>query len=296
MRPILALMKKNQTPGNRTADQPRALIRLAAHLVLPLVIAAVFLLGWLLRESYLLSVAVVVSVCLVEPQSRLISHSARAHGIAVIGAPGVGKSRLLGRVLAWGDFLSGILQLICDPISTTIDNFSHKLVTELHYLPESEQLKYRERIRYFDMSGKDGYVLPLPLYFRLGTERSLRKIAVRLPQLYRKSEPDLATRPIMGAAPLTRIGTYTGIVLAALGFQITEAESLLRHPTAWLDRFSQAEQRYSSAAEAVRFFRDDYCRMRPSERERLTTALLDRIFPFPWIGGCGRCLAQASLA
>jgi hypothetical protein len=279
MRPILALMKKNQTPGNRGADQPRALISLAARPVLPLVIAAVFLLGWLLLESYLLSVVVVVSVCLVEPRSRLISHSARARGIAVIGAPGVGKSRLLGRVLAWGDFLSGIPQLICDPIGTTIDNFLSKLVTELHYLPESEQRKYRERVKYFDLSGSSGYVLQLPLYFRLGTERSLREIAVRLPQLYRKSEPDLATRPIMGAAPLTKIGTYTGIVLTALGFQITEAKSLLSHPTAWFDRLSLAEKRYPSSAEAVRFFREEYCRMRPSEHERLTTAFLDRLFP-----------------
>ena len=182
-------------------------------------------------------------------------------------------------MVAWGDFLSGIPQLICDPIGTTIDNFLHKLVTELHYLPESEQRKYRERVRYFDLSGSDGYVLKLPLYFRLGTERSLREIAVRLPQLYRKSEPDLATRPIMGAAPLTRIGTYTGILLCALGYQITEATSLLRNPTAWLDRFTLAEKRYPAAAEAVRFFRDEYCRMRHSDRERLTTAFLDRIFP-----------------
>ena len=94
-------------------------------------------------------------------------------------------------MVAWGDFLSGIPQLICDPIGTTIDNFLHKLVTELHYLPESEQRKYRERVRYFDLSASDGYALQLPLYFRLGSERSLREIAVRLPQLYRKSEPDL---------------------------------------------------------------------------------------------------------
>jgi hypothetical protein len=269
----------NQMRCNRGANQPRVYIGLAARLVLALVIAAVFLLGWLLRESFLLSVAVVVSVCLVDPRSRLISHSARARGVAVIGAPGVGKSRLLGRVLAWGDFLSGIPQLICDPIGTTIDNFLHKLITELQYLPESEQERYRERVRYFDMSGSDGYVLRLPLYFRLGTERSLREIAVRLPQLYRKSEPELATRPIMGAAPLTKIGTYTGIVLTALGFQITEAKSLLSHPTAWFDRFALAEKRYPAAAEAVRFFREEYCRMRAAERERLTTALLDRLFP-----------------
>src|SRR5918992_522217 len=129
------------------------------------------------------------------------------------------------------------------------------------------------------LSASDGYALQLPVYFRLGTERSLREIAVRLPQLYRKSEPDLATRPIMGAAPLTKIGTYTGIVLTALGFQITEAKSLLSHPTAWLDRFSLAEKRYPAAAEAVRFFREEYCTMRQAERERLTTAFLDRIFP-----------------
>jgi hypothetical protein len=29
----------------------------------------------------------------------------------------------------------------------------------------------------------------------------------------------------------------------------------------------------------VRFFRNDYCKLRSAERERLTTALLDRIFP-----------------
>ena len=183
----------NQTPSNRTTKQPRTLpvlaTRVAARLVLPVGIVSVFLLVWLLDASFL-SVAV-VSVCLVQPHYRLISHSARARGVAVIGAPGVGKSRLLGRVLAWGDFLSGIPQLICDPIGTTIDNFLHKLVTELHYLPESEQKKYRERVRYYDLSASDGYALQLPLYFRLGSERSLREIAVRLPQLYRKSEPDL---------------------------------------------------------------------------------------------------------
>jgi hypothetical protein len=214
-----------------------------------------------------------------EPFHRLISHSARTRGIAVIGAPGVGKSRILGRVLGWGSFLSGIPQLICDPIGTTIDNFLHKLITELQYLPESEQRKYRERVKYFDLSGSSGYVMQLPLYFRLGTERSLREIAVRLPQLYRKNEPDLATRPIMGAAPLTRIGTYTGILLCALGYQITEAESLLRHPTDWFTRFSLAEKRYPSSAEAVRFFREEHCKMRQAERERLTTAFLDRLFP-----------------
>jgi hypothetical protein len=201
-------MKMNNMLGNGTPTQPQALPvlvllkRLATRLVLLAGIAAVCVPGWLLVES-MLPLAVVLSVCLVQPGSRMISHSARARGIAVIGAPGVGKSRLLGRVLSWSDFLSGIPQLICDPIGTTIDNFLHKLVTELPYLPETEQRKYRERIRYFDLSRQDGSVLRLPLYFRLGSERSLREIAVRLPQLFRKSEPELATRPIMGAPPLT---------------------------------------------------------------------------------------------
>ena len=92
---------------NRGANQPRVYIGLAARLGLPLVIAAVFLLGWLLRESCLLSGAVLVSVCLVDPRSRLISHSARARGLAVIGAPGVGKSRLLGAWLPGGTSFPG---------------------------------------------------------------------------------------------------------------------------------------------------------------------------------------------
>jgi hypothetical protein len=174
---------------------------------------------------------------------REVAHSALSRGVVCFGAPGVGKSRFFGRVKAIQDFVAETPQVIIDPTGGTIDNFLDKVVEIQTYLPRCEGAKLFERIVYCDMSGKDGFVVPFPLYYRLGTERSLWEIAERYPQALRKSDPALITRPIMGWPPLHKIGVYTGMVLAALGYQITEAESLLLHPEQWEERFRQAEER-----------------------------------------------------
>jgi hypothetical protein len=128
------------------------------------------------------------------------------------------------------------------------------------------------------MSGRDGYVVPWPFFYRLGHERSLWEIAERYVQVIRKSDPSLITRPIMGWPPLHKIGVYSGMILAALGYQITEASQLLQHPEQWEDRFRQAEERYPTVAEAVIFFRE-YRHLRKAERERLITAFGEKLFP-----------------
>jgi hypothetical protein len=79
---------------------------------------------------------------------RTLSRSARARGIVSIGAPGVGKSRLFGRVIAWQDFLLDIPQVIIDPSGGTIDNFLGKLVRTLPDLPKHRRNAVWERIRY----------------------------------------------------------------------------------------------------------------------------------------------------
>jgi hypothetical protein len=203
-------------------------------------------------------------------------------GIYLLAGRGTGKSRMLGRKIAMQDFLAGFPQVIFDPVGATIDNFLDKVMWLLHDLPQLEPDPVWERIIYVDMSGKDGAVVPFPLYYQLGTERSLLEIAERYLQTIIKSNPDLFHAQVLGWPPLHRIGDYSGIVLAALGYQITEAEDLLDNPEEWetAGLFAKAEQVSPEAKRAVAYFRNTYIPMREADRARLTTPFLDKIFTF----------------
>jgi hypothetical protein len=161
---------------------------------------------------------------------RAIPKSALPRGVACFGAPGVGKSRYLGRGAAWLLFLSESPQVIFDSTGGTIDNFLDKVIRNLAYLPQDECDKVWERIVYCDMNAQDGYVIPWPFFYRLGHERSMWELSERYLQVLLKSDPGLAQRPIMGWPPMHKIGVYAGMVLAALSYQITEIFDLLRHP------------------------------------------------------------------
>jgi hypothetical protein len=214
-----------------------------------------------------------------QQQARTISHGARSRGIACIGAPGVGKSRLFGRVLAWPDFLAEIPQLIIDPIGGTIDNFLSKIVSTLTYLPKDEHHKVWERLIYVDMHATTGYISPFPLYYTLGNE-SLWDISERYLQVTLKSDPALLTAPRSGWNALRKIGTFTGMALFSLNEQITTAEEFLRNPSRYLSRLTRAQTRYPELAAVIAYFRDEYCKLRPYEREELTTSFKAKIFPF----------------
>ena len=58
--------------------------------------------------------------------ARTLPASARVMGLYVLAGRGTGKSRLLGRKIACGDFFAGIPQVIFDPVGGTIDNFLEK--------------------------------------------------------------------------------------------------------------------------------------------------------------------------
>jgi hypothetical protein len=162
--------------------------------------------------------------------ARVIKRDARSMGIYLLAGRGTGKSRMLGRQIAPQDYFAGFPQVIFDPVGATIDNFLDKVTRFLQHIPTSLHSRFWDRIIYVDMSGKDGIVVPSPLYYRLGTERSLLEVAERYLQTIIKSNPDLFHAQVLGWPPLHRIGVYTGMVLAALGYQITEAEHLLHHP------------------------------------------------------------------
>jgi len=215
-----------------------------------------------------------------QPQRHSLSRGSRSMGIYLLAGRGTGKSRLLGRKIAMQDYLAGFPQVIFDPVGASIDNFLDKVTRFLQSIPASERDLFWDRITYVDMSGKGGAITPFPLYYRLGTERSLLEIAERYLQTIIKSNPDLFHAQVLGWPPLHRIGVYTGMVLSALGYQITEAADLLARPEQWESRFAEAEARFPEAQPAVAFFRNEYIPMREADRARLTTPFLDKIFTF----------------
>jgi hypothetical protein len=202
--------------------------------------------------------------------------SARNMGIHLMAGRGSGKSRLMGRGIAWQDFIRGAPLVILDPAGPTIDNLLDKVAR----LPEDEQETLLPRILHVDMSGKNERVVPFPLYYRLGDDESIHEISQRFLDVVRSSDPSLMNTPMLGWNAVKHIGTYVGMVLATLGYQITEAEDLLTHPQQWAGRLDRAAKLNPDCARPVAFLTGDYMRMDKREREMQTKAFLNKIADF----------------
>src|SRR5581483_1293104 len=87
-----------------------------------------------------------------------LSDTARTMGIHIMGSRGGGKSRMMGRGIAFGDFMRGVPTVVIDPLGQTIDN----LIDKFRRLPDDVQRRHHRRILYVDVSGKGGYVFPMP--------------------------------------------------------------------------------------------------------------------------------------
>lgn len=203
--------------------------------------------------------------------------SARSMGIHIMAGKGSGKSRLMGRVLCWLDFVRGVPLVILDPNGPLIDNFLDKVAR----LPAAYQKQLWKRVIYVDMSGTtggrdaQGHVVPFPLYYRLGSE-SLYEISQRYLDVVRKTDPWLVTASVEGWNALWRIGTHSGMLLTALGCQITEADHLLHNSAAWSNRFTQAIGDYPEVAPAVDFFTNQYMQWDEKTRERRIDAFINK--------------------
>lgn len=202
-------------------------------------------------------------------QRRLIElpDRSRSMGIHLMAGKGSGKSRLMGRVIAFLDFLRGVPMVILDPVGPTIDNLLDKITR----LPREHQESLWRRILYVDMSGQGERVVGWPLYYRLGDE-SLFTISQRYLDVVRRIDPALQSASVEGFNALWRIGTYTGMVLAALDMQITEAGHLFTHLDAWGHRFDQALHAYPDVAPAVSFFRDEFALWKEDKQASRTDA------------------------
>jgi hypothetical protein len=124
------------------------------------------------------------------------------------------------------------------------------------------------------------YIVPFPLLYRTGAERSLLHVAERYLTVIRLSYPQLLEAQVQVFPPLHLIGVHTHIVLSALGLPITHAENLLRHPEEWqrYGTFAEAIRRFPEAAPSVSFFQDEFIPARPVERRRLLNPYFEKIF------------------
>jgi hypothetical protein len=213
--------------------------------------------------------------------ARMLSAGARYNGTYILGAKGSGKSTFEAE-LAWQDYLRGIGQIIIDPIGVGLtDAFLWKLLRFLQQIPFASQYRYLERIKYVNIAAKD-YIVPFPLIYKTGAERSLLEVAERYLHTILISSPWLLHAQVQGWPLLHYVGSQTAIVLAALDYPLTFAQDLLRHPDAWerAGRFQEAIRRYPEAAPAVAFFREEYIPAGEANRRRLLNPYFDKIFTF----------------
>ncbi len=199
--------------------------------------------------------------------SRLVTLDDRARGMGVrlVASRGAGKSRLLGRVIAWLDLVRGTPLVILDPVGSVIDN----LIDKISYLPQREQEELWSRIRYVDLAGHYGQVTPMPLLYRVG-EESLFEIAQRPLDVFRKSDPALTGASVLGWNAVAAIGSRAGMALAAMGLQLTEAPALLDNPRVFEDRLQDALVDFPDLALVVDYFLRSYPALSAREREQQT--------------------------
>jgi hypothetical protein len=216
------------------------------------------------------------------PPILSLTPSGRLMGVYLLASSRSGKSRLLGRGIVWSDYYYEIPQIVIDATGIgTIDNFLDKLITQLQYVGKSQDKRVLHRIKYVNMASSD-YIVPFPLIYETGRERSLLYIAERYINVIRMSHPALLEAQVQGFLPLHYIAVHTHIILAALCLPITRAEELLRHPEEWRNtgKFAEAVRRNPQAAPSVAFFLEEFIPARPAERRRLLNPYSEKIFTF----------------
>lgn len=207
----------------------------------------------------------------------LILDDARAMGIHLMGTKGTGKSRLLGRSIAWLDFLRGVPQLVLDPHGEVIKNFLDKFTR----LSAPKQRQLVKRVRYIDLAGNYGRVTPLPLYYRADKE-SLYAVSQRYLDAVQRLDPGLRNAPIQGWNSVWRIGTNVGMVLAATGLQITEAEEVLKSPGNFTGEIATAARQFPEIQPAVDFLFQEFPALGKTEMARRSEAYLTKIGIFKY--------------
>ena len=220
---------------------------------------------------------------------NFIPRSARKQGITIINAKGGGKSRLSGREITFQDMWDGVPTIILDPMGGTIDEFLDKTQRVLAQLrrqgqitAEEEQHFWKTRIRYCDMSARNGYVTRFPALYKYPDE-SFNDAATRFTTILEMHQPTLVDAAVRGPA-LKEIAVQVVTVLLALGYGITEARELLtlsknKFNKRWKSRLEELKDTRPEyeVQQACNFFLYEYPSKSAYDKERLTALFLGKL-------------------
>lgn len=171
---------------------------------------------------------------LVRQRLGLPGDRVRNEGIHLLAGRGGGKSRFLGRYLAPLDFVRGVPTVIFDN-GDTIDNFLDKLAS----MDTRLQDLLWPHVRYVNMAGQNGRIVPFPILYRIGEEAD-QEIAERFVDAIRRLHPELEGAQVQGFPPLARAARAAGRILLAIGGTITDMPALLTKPAQFAARITQA--------------------------------------------------------
>ena len=187
----------------------------------------------------------------------------------IVGPPGCGKSRLLGRAIVWQDFARGLPGVLFDPIGEV----RNLLFDKICRYPKSIQQRLWERIIYVDVSGSLGIVQRNPLLYRRERE-SLFNVSQRFVEAIRKIDPSLQSASVLGFNSFAHIATNVGMALAAMGLQFDAAEDLLTNTRAWEGQLLAAAVKEPQARPAVEYLLGVYDKLPPREKQNQTMTFL----------------------
>ncbi len=206
-----------------------------------------------------------------------IPDASRSMGIRNVTTKGGGKSRLTGRFLSWQDMLRGIPQILLDPTGGTCDNILHKA----SLLSGEEQERLWPRIRYYDLAGTTHRVIPLPLLYRRGSE-SFTDIANRYTTIVKRLDKDLSRASIQGFNALYPLAVASGSLLSAMGYQMTEAMSLINERERWQSRVDEITRRHPELIGQAIYLYRDLPDKKHREWDAKTSSFFTKMRPLEW--------------
>jgi hypothetical protein len=133
-------------------------------------------------------------------------------------------------------------------------------------------------LRYIEVGGDA--VIPFPIYYQRHGE-SLWEAGQRLITVLERSNPQLVTGSALTWPAARRLAVNTGMLLTALGYQLTKVEDLLFNTLEWekTGKFQEAMNRNPQAGEAVSYFRNYYLPLPRSEKVGWPGRFLTRCSP-----------------
>jgi hypothetical protein len=206
-----------------------------------------------------------------------LTDSGRALGTLILGAPGAGKT-IFESLCLLVDLLRGLPGCVLDPLGTLSEALLFRLGCFLSEFPTGDDELLWQRLRYIELGGDA--ITHFPIYSQRQGE-SLWDASQRLITVLERANPQLVTGSPLTWPAARRLAVNAGMLLTALGYQLTKVEDLLFNTLEWekTGKFQEAINRNPQAAEAVSYFRNSYLPLPRPDKSRLSGTFLDQVFP-----------------